>query len=84
MSDDLPPWMDKAKLAWAICASDRTIDAWVVQGILPAGRMRGGKLMWKWSEVDRKLTLGSVVGSPDQEAEEVRNGAREEARARRH
>lgn len=79
-----PPWMDKASLAAHICAGDTTIDTWVMQGILPPPRKRGGKLMWKWSEVDEKLSLGNVGGAPDTRAEEIRRGTREEARAPRY
>lgn len=84
MSQFIPPWMDKDTLARHICAGSMTIDRWVDQGILPAPRKRGGKLMWKWAEVDEKLTLGNVGGTPDAKAEEIRNGTREEARAARH
>jgi hypothetical protein len=40
-----PPWMDKATLCEHICLSERTVDAWVKQGLLPPPRLRGGKLM---------------------------------------
>jgi len=77
-----PPWLDKAMLCRSICASDTTVDNWVAQGILPPPRKRGGKLMWKWSEVDERLTLGHVGISPDDECERIRNGTR--AAAARH
>ena len=73
MSQFIPPWQDKATLAKNICASDTTIDTWVAQGILPPPRKRGGKLMWKWSEVDERLTVG---GNPDSLAERIRDGSR--------
>ena len=73
MSQFVPPWMDKATLAKNICASDTTIDTWVTQGILPPPRKRGGKLMWKWSEVDERLTVG---GNSDSLAERIRDGSR--------
>lgn len=79
----IPPWMDKSTLCQHICCSDTTIDTWVVQGILPPPRKRGGKLMWKWSEVDEKLTIGNVE-TPDARAEEIRRGTQQEARAPRH
>lgn len=50
-----PPWMDSPTLAAHICVSAATVDNWVRQGILPPPRKRGGKLMWKWAEVDRYL-----------------------------
>ena len=54
----VPAWIDKATLAHEICLSDRGIDQWVRDGVIPPGRMRGGKLMWRWSEVDRCLDQG--------------------------
>jgi predicted site-specific integrase-resolvase len=73
-----PPWMDMATLCEHICVSSPTVDKWVLEGILPPPRKRGGKLMWKWSEVDERLTNGSGAG-PDTLAERIRNGTRREA-----
>jgi hypothetical protein len=47
--------------------SDRTVDAWVRQGLLPPPRLRGGKLMWRWSEVDQYLDHGGEA-VPDTDA----------------
>lgn len=80
MTAFIPPWMDSTTLAKHICVSATTVDNWVAQGILPAPRKRGGKLMWKWSEVDRYLTDGT--GSPDAEAERIRNATRREVESR--
>ena len=72
----IPPWMDMATLCEHICVAANTVDNWVAQGILPAPRKRGGKLMWKWLEVDDYLTNGKPgTGSL---AERVRDGTREE------
>ena len=71
----IPPWQDSVTLAKHICVSASTIDNWVSQGILPPPRKRGGKLMWKWEEVDAWLTDGRA-GSPDAEAERIRNATR--------
>jgi len=57
----IPPWMDTPTLARHICVSEQTVMNWVSQGILPAPRKRGGKLLWKWSEVDERLTVGEVA-----------------------
>jgi len=76
--------MDKATLCAHICLGETTVDVWVSQGILPPPRKRGHKLMWKWAEVDEKLTVGKVGTAADAKAEEIRNGTREEARAPRH
>jgi hypothetical protein len=71
-----PPWQDKETLAAHLSVSSNTVENWAAQGILPPPRKRGGKIMWKWSEVDERLTLGDVAGSPDSLAERIRNGTR--------
>jgi predicted DNA-binding transcriptional regulator AlpA len=71
-----PPWQDKATLCAHICVSDNTVDAWVAQGVLPPPVKRGGKLMWKWDQVDQWLTNGQVGKSPDAEAERIRDATR--------
>lgn len=72
----IPPWMDAPTLCRHICASPTTVDNWVAQGILPPPRKRGGKLMWKWCEVDAYLTGGQAGSSPDAEAERIRSGTK--------
>lgn len=80
-----PPWQDREVLGLCLVVHDDTIDNWVAQGILPPPRKRGGKLMWKWSEVDEWLTLGKSGGTPDDPAERIRNATRAEAaRSSRH
>lgn len=76
-----PPWMDSNTLCEHICISPATVDNWVKNGILPPPKKRGGKLMWKWLEVDRYLSERGE-GSPDAEAERVRNGTKREAEGR--
>ena len=79
-----PPWQDKETLAAHLCVSVWTIENWEEKGIIPPARKHGGKLMWKWSEVDEKLTLGGgAAGSPDSITERIRNGTRA-AIAERH
>lgn len=78
-----PPWMDLETLAAHICVAPRSVTNWVAQGILPPARKRGGKLMWKWNEVDDWLTRGKSDGSPNDIAERVRNGTRKEVAAGR-
>lgn len=73
--DFVPPWQDLATLAAHICVSENTVEAWASQGILPPPRKRGGKLMWKWLEVDEYLTSGGGR-SPDAEAERIENATR--------
>lgn len=71
-----PPWMDMPTLCRHISCSSTTVETWAKQGILPPARKRGGKLMWKWSEVDAYLTDGKPGGSPDREAEDVRESTK--------
>jgi hypothetical protein len=54
-----PPWQDSVTLAAHISVSVSTLENWVASGILPPPRKRGGKLMWKWSEVDTCLSEGN-------------------------
>jgi predicted DNA-binding transcriptional regulator AlpA len=61
-----PPWMDTPTLAAHISVSVETIPNWVAAGILPPPRKRGGKLMWKWSEVDAWLSDGGPHSVVDQ------------------
>jgi hypothetical protein len=53
-----PPWQDSVTLAAHISVSVSTLENWVAAGILPPPRKRGGKLMWKWAEVDKQLSEG--------------------------
>ena len=73
--DFIPPWQDMPTLCAHICVSPNTVETWVTQGILPPPRKRGGKLMWKWSEVDDLLTNGDVR-SPDTQADRIKNATR--------
>lgn len=84
MKPQAPLWMDMATLCTNICASERTVDAWVAQGFLPPPRKVGGKLMWKWSEVDDYLSNGGANRSPDAKADEIRNGTRRAAGTARY
>jgi hypothetical protein len=79
MTNHVPAWVDISKLCEEICACPNTVAAWVEQGILPPARMRGGKRLWKWSEVDAYLTNGAPSGSLDEIAERIRNGTRRAA-----
>jgi predicted DNA-binding transcriptional regulator AlpA len=61
MNDKIPPWIDMEMLSWAICASPSSIENYVAQGKLPPPRRLGGKRLWKWSEVEARLTNGDSV-----------------------
>jgi hypothetical protein len=73
----IPPYQDISTLCKNLCIGATTVDAWVKQGILPPPKLRGGKRLWKWTEVERALD-----GEPGDEMERIRNGAKE-ARAER-
>jgi hypothetical protein len=75
-----PPWQDISTLCANICVCERTVDAWVQQGILPPPRMRGGKRMWKWAEVDACLS-GPEDGGVT--AESIREATRRAVSERR-
>ena len=78
-----PPWQDTVTLAEHLCISPDTVPNWVEAGIIPAGRKRGGKWMWRWSEVDKQLADGKDAASPeDDDVKRVRDGTRAEANAR--
>lgn len=82
MTDTVPPWVDAPTLSRLICASDRTIDAWVAQGILPPPRKRGGKNLWRWKEVDEWLANGPPgEKTPDSVAERIRNAVKADIEA---
>lgn len=72
----IPPWQDTPTLCKNICATPNTVTAWVSERILPPPRKRGGKLMWKWSEVDEWLTVGPPQGTSDPQADEIRNNVK--------
>ena len=51
-----PPYQDAATLAGNLCVHPDTVDNWVEKGILPPAKVvRGGKRLWKWSEVEAWL-----------------------------
>lgn len=72
--DFIPPWMDCATLCAHICVVESTVEKWVSEGILPPPRTKGGKRMWKWSEVDEMLTAGGSMG--DRELERIRDASK--------
>ena len=60
-------------------ALKRAVDAWVKLGLLPPPKKRGGKLMWRWAEVDRYLENGGAKEqcSADAQAEAIRHATRQ-------
>ncbi len=83
MTVAIPAYVDIVRLCTELCICERTADAWVRQGKLPAPRTPGGKRLWKWAEVERYLDDGppGVAPSADPEAERIRNGTRRLASA---
>ena len=72
-----PPYQDIAHLTANLCISDRTVDAWVKDGLLPRPRLIGGKRLWKWTEVQRYIDGDEdAISSADTEAERIRNATR--------
>jgi predicted site-specific integrase-resolvase len=70
----VPAYLDIGRLCEELSISERTADAWVRQGILPAPRARGGKRLWKWTEVESYLDDGgpNMAASADPEAERIK------------
>lgn len=60
-----PPWQDVSTLCAHLCISPNTVDAWVKQGWLPAPRNVGGKRLWRWADVDKRLAGGDEQGNTD-------------------
>lgn len=77
MTMKIPPYQDIATLTENLCISERTVDVWVKQGLLPPPVTRGTKRLWKWSQVEQYLD-GSGAG-PEAELEDIRNETRRQA-----
>jgi len=74
-----PPWQDAPTLCAHLCISDTTLDAWVRQDILPPAKVRGGKRMWEWAEVEGRMR-GDVGIVPEQDLrQKVYNATRKAA-----
>jgi len=79
----MPTYVDAPRLCEELSIGERTIDAWVRQGIIPAPIQRGHKRLWKWREVERYLDEGGpdMPTSADAKADEVRNATKRLAQA---
>jgi hypothetical protein len=73
-----PPYQDIDTLCQHICVSPTTVDLWVKSGKLPPPKVRDGKRLWKWKEVEARLdgTDDRIPLSPDAQAEEITNATR--------
>lgn len=81
-----PAWVDKATLMRETCLGERTVDTWVKGGLLPPPRLIGGKLMWRWIEVDQYLVDGGArkQDCAVNEQEEIRAATERETNVRTH
>jgi hypothetical protein len=61
-------------LAEHLSLAPRTIDEWTKIGKLPAPRVRSGKRLWKWKDVEQHLDGETklVPSSPDDHAARIR------------
>lgn len=86
MTERPPAWVDKATLQRETCLSERAVDAWVKGGLLPPPRLIGGKLMWRWIEVDQYLVDGGArkQDSAVNEQEAIREATERETNVRTH
>ena len=62
MTDAVPKYADMATLARNLCAGESTIEALVKQGKFPQPYHRGGKRLWKWSEVEATIAASRDNG----------------------
>jgi excisionase family DNA binding protein len=75
-----PPYQDIATLSEHTTLAPRTIEMWVKEGKLPPPRVRGGKRLWKWTDVERYLDGdGDAVPALDDQLECIRNATRQAA-----
>ena len=74
----IPPYQDITTLTANLCISERTVDMWTKQGILPPPKNKGGKRLWKWTEVEAYLdgTAGTGVSA---ELEDIRNETKKQS-----
>jgi predicted DNA-binding transcriptional regulator AlpA len=77
-----PPWQDVTTLCAHICVSEGTLDNWTRLHGFPPARMRGGKRVWRWSEVDAWMAGNSDIVDQDNLIEKVRHATREAVNGR--
>jgi hypothetical protein len=73
---DVPAYVDIDRLCRELCISERTVDAWMRLGHLPAPRQRGHKRLWKWAEVETYLDRQDGSVDADPEATRIRDATR--------
>lgn len=67
-----PPWQDIATLEAHVCTHRDTIRKWMRLSGFPAPRVRGGKELWSWRDVDLWLDLNPDIVAGTSLTEEVR------------
>lgn len=77
MTEILPLLMDKTMLADWLCISRNTVEERVKGGLLPAGKMWGGKLVWIRTDVE-SFVRASLGAEPSEAsvAEGIRHATR--------
>lgn len=78
MKPAIPPYQDISHLSANLCLSARTVEMWVKQGLLPPPKNKGGKRLWKWTEVEQYLD-GPEGHGLNQEIEDIRNETKRQA-----
>lgn len=74
-----PPYQDTPTLAAHLSVHENTIGNWVKQGILPAPKARGGKVLWKWSEVVKYLDNETPPPETHDRAQAIKDATRQAA-----
>jgi hypothetical protein len=77
-----PPYQDLATLARHICCGERTIEAWVQQGLFPKPRLQGGKRLWRWADVDTYLSARDDTNPIDTVAQRIKDATQKAVQAR--
>lgn len=68
-----PPYQDVTTLAGNLSICTATVDNWVQRGILPPAVLRGGKRLWKWSQVEEWIDRGPTLV---RQVEDIRENTR--------
>ena len=73
-----PPYQDIDVLCEHLSISPSTVEAWTRLGKLPPPKIRDGKRLWKWIEVERSLDGWDerTQQSAGSQAERIRNATR--------
>jgi len=73
-----PPYQDIDVLCEHLSISPSTVEAWMRLGKLPPPKIRDGKRLWKWIEVERSLDGWDerTQQSAGSQAERIRNATR--------